>query len=400
MSLFLTKRDGNCILLLVEQEETELYNNVKNVSKGGSFMRKTYIDNIRWITVVLVVLYHVIYMFNGVQTAGVLGPFTDVQYQDVYQYMVYPWFMLLLFVVSGMSARYCLENHTHKEFLKSRTVKLLVPSTLGLFVFWWILGYYNMAFSGAITQMGQIPKPILFLIMAVSGTGALWYIQLLWVFSLVLVLIRMLEKDRFYNVCKKTNVPILILLTALIWGAAQILNTPIVVVYRFGIYGVGFLIGYFCLSHDEVMERVGRFWIPLSVAGVVAGIAFVAVYWGSPYAEHSVLDTPLCNVFAWLATLGVLAFMKKWGNFSNSFSKWMTARSWGLYLFHYLALAMCAYYLSEFAPGLPAVLMYLFVGIAAFGGAFLLYAIIRRIPFLRWCVCGISKKEKKAKQKI
>ena len=363
-------------------------------------MRKTYIDNIRWITVVLVVLYHVIYMFNGVQTAGVLGPFTDVQYQDVYQYMVYPWFMLLLFVVSGMSARYCLENHTHKEFLKSRTVKLLVPSTLGLFVFWWILGYYNMAFSGAITQMGQIPKPILFLIMAVSGTGALWYIQLLWVFSLVLVLIRVLEKDRFYNVCKKTNVPILILLTALIWGAAQILNTPIVVVYRFGIYGVGFLIGYFCLSHDEVMERVGRFWMPLSIAGVVAGITFVAVYWGSPYAEHSVLDTPLCNVFAWLATLGVLAFMKKWGNFSNAFSKWMTARSWGLYLFHYLALAMCAYYLSEFAPGLPAVLMYLFVGIAAFGGAFLLYAIIRRIPFLRWCVCGISKKEKKAKQKI
>ena len=135
MPLFLTERDGNCILLLVEQEETELYNNVKNISKGGSFMRKTYIDNIRWITVVLVVLYHVIYMFNGVQTAGVLGPFTDVQYQDVYQYMVYPWFMLLLFVVSGMSARYCLENHTHKEFLKSRTVKLLVPSTLGLFVF-------------------------------------------------------------------------------------------------------------------------------------------------------------------------------------------------------------------------------------------------------------------------
>ena len=45
-------------------------------------MRKLYIDNIRWITVVLVVLYHVI---------------------------------------------------------KKRTGKLLVPSTLGLLVFWWIL---------------------------------------------------------------------------------------------------------------------------------------------------------------------------------------------------------------------------------------------------------------------
>ena len=37
-------------------------------------MRKLYIDNIRWITVVLVVLYHVIYMFNGIETFGVIGP--------------------------------------------------------------------------------------------------------------------------------------------------------------------------------------------------------------------------------------------------------------------------------------------------------------------------------------
>ena len=59
-------------------------------------MRKVYIDNIRWITVALVVIYHVIYMFNGVETAGVIGPFVKSQYQDVYLYMVYPWFMLLL----------------------------------------------------------------------------------------------------------------------------------------------------------------------------------------------------------------------------------------------------------------------------------------------------------------
>ena len=29
--------------------------------------RKLYLDNIRWMTVVLVVIYHVVYMFNGVQ---------------------------------------------------------------------------------------------------------------------------------------------------------------------------------------------------------------------------------------------------------------------------------------------------------------------------------------------
>lgn len=118
-------------------------------------MRKLYIDNIRWITVVLVVLYHVIYMFNGIETFGVIGPFSDVQYQDAFQYIVYPWFMLLLFVISGMSARYELEHRSEKEFIKKRTGKLLVPSTLGLLVFWWILGYYNLLIGGGLEQMAQ-----------------------------------------------------------------------------------------------------------------------------------------------------------------------------------------------------------------------------------------------------
>ncbi|MBQ1923239.1 MAG: acyltransferase family protein, partial [Lachnospiraceae bacterium] len=83
-------------------------------------MRKTYIDNIRWITVVLVVIYHVIYIFNGVTTYGIIGPFTENQPQDLYQYIVYPWFMLLLFVVSGMSARFELERRSVKQFVRIR----------------------------------------------------------------------------------------------------------------------------------------------------------------------------------------------------------------------------------------------------------------------------------------
>lgn len=162
------------------------YNYVKNNSEGGIFMRKVYIDNIRWITVALVVIYHVIYMFNGVETAGVIGPFVKSQYQDVYLYMVYPWFMLLLFVVSGMCARFCLEGCLDKAFLKKRTQKLLVPSTIGLFVFQWILGYYNM---------------------------------MLWLFSVILVVIRKLEKDRLYSKCEKAPVWLLLLFTIVAYGA-------------------------------------------------------------------------------------------------------------------------------------------------------------------------------------
>ena len=86
-------------------------------------MRKTYIDNIRWITVVLVVLYHVFYVFNAAGVSGCVGPLFDTQYQDAVLYILYPWFMLLLFVVSGMSARFYLDGHSCREFMRSKNDK-------------------------------------------------------------------------------------------------------------------------------------------------------------------------------------------------------------------------------------------------------------------------------------
>ena len=97
-------------------------------------MRRHYLDNIRWITVGLVVLYHVIFMYNSVVTAGVIGPFWEIQYQDAVQYLLYPWFMVLLFLVSGMCARYYLEGHTDRKnekasgALDDRPVRVLVDT--------------------------------------------------------------------------------------------------------------------------------------------------------------------------------------------------------------------------------------------------------------------------------
>ncbi len=366
---------------------------VRNNCKGGTIMRKTYIDNIRWITVVLVVIYHVIYMFNGVTTYGVIGALRDYQPQDMYQYVVYPWFMLLLFVVSGMSARFELDRKGEEGFIRTRTRKYLVPSTIGVLIFGWVLAYFNMMIGGAFESMGAVPKPILFLIMCVSGTGVLWYVQMLWLFSVLLIWIRKLEKDRLYNLCGKAGIVAVLLLTFLVYGAAQILNTPIIIVYRFGIYGVGFFLGYFMFAHDEVMERLEKYWWLFTVLAIASGITFVVMFWGRPYPDHEVVDTLVCNLFAWLGTVGVLAFMKKWGGFENGFTKWMGSKSWGLYVFHYLPIAVVAWYLKLYASDLPPVVIYLLVGVSGFAGAYLLYEIISRIPFVRWCVLGMKKEK-------
>lgn len=370
---------------------------VKNNCKGGKNMdntRRIYLDNIRWITVCIVVIYHVIYMYNGVQPFGVIGPFKEQQLQDAFQYFVYPWMMALLFTVSGMTVRYYMEKHNVKEFIRDKTRKLLVPSTIGLFVFQWILGYYNMKISGALESFESVPGIVRYVIMAISGIGVLWYIQVLWIFSMLLLLVRKFERDRIWKKGEKTPVWLLVLLTVCVYGFSQVLNTPVVTVYRFGIYGFCFFTGYFIFSHDEVVERLSKWWgIFLIVAGAT-GIFYTIYYFGENYAVAPVLNNLPACIYCWFSILAILAFMKKYGDAENKVSRWMLKKSWGIYVFHYLPLACVAYYLRNFTSELPEGIVYIVVGISAFAGALLLYEIIRRIPIICWCVLGLKKEKK------
>lgn len=335
-------------------------------------------------------------MFNGVQQFGVVGPFREWQLQDAFLYLTYPWFMALLFVVSGMSARYYLENHSTKEFLKDKTRKLLVPSTIGLFVFQWILGYFNMQISGGLGDLSAVPKPVLYIIMSVSGIGPLWYIQMLWVLSMLLLPFRKLEKDRLWKLGAKTPVWLIVLLVVLAYGSAQILNTPMITVYRFGIYGFSFFVGYFIFSHDEVIERLSKLWLIFAILAVGFGIAYTVIYFGENYAMEPVINNVLACVYCWFAILAIITSIKKFEDKSNAFCQWMSIKSWGLYVFHYLPLAVAAFYLQQYVPNMPAILVYTIVGVSAFVGAFLLNEVISRIPVIRWCVLGMkSKKDEK-----
>ena len=73
-------------------------------------------------------------MFNGVGAVGGIPDAANIPAFDTIEYIVYPWFMVLLFIIAGMSSRYSLQKRTGKQFIKERAVKLLIPSTLGLFV--------------------------------------------------------------------------------------------------------------------------------------------------------------------------------------------------------------------------------------------------------------------------
>lgn len=357
-------------------------------------MRKYYLDNIRWITIVLVVIYHVIYMYNGIIGYGVIGPFYERQYQDGLMYILYPWFMILLFLVAGMCSRYYLDTHTIKEFIGSRTRKLLVPSTIGLLVIGWIQGYVSMEMSNAFKDIPDtVPEVAMYFIMALSGTGVLWFVQTLWLFSMLLALVRKFEKGKLYKLTSKVNIIALILLVIPVYLSGLIFNAPMISVYRFGIYGFTFFLGYFVFAHDEVVERISKYGILLAVAAVVLGIVYLVLHYGDNYAVMPTVNCIPAVSYAWMSCLAILGCMKKWGDKNTKIGAFLSKRSFGLYVFHYLPLSATAYVLHKYTSvfALPS---YLLTMLAAFFGAYILYEVISRIPILRWCTLGMKKEKK------
>ena len=366
-------------------------------------MRKHWIDNLRWVTVLLVLLYHVIYFYNNKGVFGGVGGFGNgPQYQDVLMYVLYPWFMPLLFLLAGVSARYSLGCHTAKDWFKSRTLKLLVPATIGLFVFQWMTGFFNTHVAGT-DVMAAVPQPFKYFLWAFSGIGPLWFIQDLWLFSLILLLVRKVpcsvKSCGLFASREWLLVAVLVLLGVFFWlGQQTLVFNPrpesadgLWNLYKPVFYFIIFLLGYYVFSRDEVQETLGKAWIPLMAAAVISGTVLTITTFGQNNTIPQYMSTPLNCLYGWLMCLAVMGWFKAKFDRTNAFAAYMTRSSFGIYIVHYLVIASLGYMMKLYTQ-LPPVAIYAILTVAVFTLSPLLYELIRRIPFLRWCVLGIRKK--------
>lgn len=348
-------------------------------------MRKVYLDNIRWATVLLVVLYHVCYLFNGVGVPGGIPGAESIAAFDVAACVVYPWFMVLLFVIAGMSARYSLQKRTGRQFIRERAVKLLVPSTLGLFAVHWVTGYLNIKMGGG---LAYIPAALVYPISAISGIGPLWFIQILFLFSCILVLLQWLDRgDRVWKLCGRAGLIPVLLLAVVIWGAAQLLNMPVLTMYRFGIYFAAFLIGYYVLSHEEIQNAIEAVHTPMLVAAAAGACAYAVYYRGWDYTAPACLQSIVTNVYLWIVVLAVLGNAKKYCNQETAVTKYLSANSFGVYVLHYPVLIVICYilqYHSSFSPGWK----YLIAFALGTPADFMLHEVVKGIPVIRFVVLG------------
>lgn len=352
--------------------------------------RKYYLDNIRWGTVLLVIVYHVVYLFNSV------GVITNIDVQgipqmDAFLCFVYPWFMSLLFVVAGMSARYALSVKTDREFLRERAKRLLVPSIAGIFLLGWVSGWVTNQYADMFAGNGaMIPGVGKYLIYCLCGIGPLWFAHELFLASVVLLLIRLIDKrDKLWEIGGRVNMAVLLLLVFAVWGSSKILNTPLIEVYRNGIYILMFLLGYYIFSHEEVIEGLVKYKLILLTAALITGVAYTVYYYGENYTTHSCLESFFTNFYAWIMIMAILGCARAWCDRENRFTSYMTKRNFGFYALHYPLLVAIAYLVTTYLS-LPMLLKYIVIFLLEMILLPVFYEAVSRIPLLNALLLGKS----------
>ncbi|MDL2301488.1 acyltransferase [Lachnospiraceae bacterium OttesenSCG-928-D06] len=355
-------------------------------------MRKVYLDNIRFIVVGIVVIYHIIYSFNNVQVISNLNV-QGIPQMDAFLYFVYPWFMACLFLIGGIGARYSLEKRGGKQFIKERAKRLLLPAIAGIFITGWILGYVTTMYNGMfVGEMANLPGIIRYLIRCMIGIGPLWFAHELFLASVVLLIVRTVDKkDKLWELGGKLNIVGILLLVLPVWGSSFLFNTPLIEVYRNGIYVFLFLLGYYIFSHESVINCLVTYKLPLLLAGILLGILYTVYYYGQNYTTASCLQSPFTNIYLWIMILAILGCGKAWLDKTNKFTQYMSSRSFAIYVLHMPLIVYSAYLLDTYTE-LSMIWIYIILFLLCVTVLPLIIEIIKKIPGLRFLLLGENGK--------
>lgn len=288
-------------------------------------MRKHYIDNLRNLTILLLFPVHTFMIWNDFGSGFYIWQ-GENKLLSTLIVLLNPWFMPILFVLAGMSARYALDKQSNKEFVIQRIHKLLIPFIFGMILI--------------------VPFQIVFRFMPYSKA----------------------EKQA-------EKIPLLGVLLFFI---------PIWLMYylgNFGGFSLGkslalFLIGFYFLSNDVVMETMER------------NIKWLAILWGMGtvmlvvlYYRFSFYGDLWINFIGWVSIMVLLVLGKKFLDKETRFTKYFNSASYSIYILHQSILVALAYYVVRICDNLYIQIFSICVG--SFVLTILTYHFIRLIPIVR-----------------
>ena len=343
-------------------------------------MRKHYIDNLRNLTILLLFPIHTFMIWNDFGTKFYIWQ-GDNRLLSTLIVLINPWFMPILFVIAGISARYSLEKRSNKEFVMQRIVKLLIPFLCGmvllvpfqtLFARKFFYGY-----DGGLLDNLKYFFTHLTDFSGYDGAftpGQLWFILFLFIISMVsLIIFKFVPYESAAKKAEKLPAFGVLFLFIPIWLMYYLGN--------FGGFSLGknlalFLIGYYILSNDRVIDRIERNIRWLTALWVIGIIALGVLYY-----KFSYYGDLWINFIGWLSILVLLILGKKLLNRKTGFTEYFNKASYPVYILHQSVLVALAYYVVQICDIL--LIQVLCICIGSFVLTMLLYHLIKYIPFVR-----------------
>ncbi|MCK9581798.1 MAG: acyltransferase family protein [Methanoregula sp.] len=355
-------------------------------------VRLHYIDNLRWICILMLFPFHIALVFYPEWYGFYVSSGSSSEVAHTIVVSVEPWIMPLLFCIAGMSMKFALQKRTPLMYLKERVRKLLIPFLAGLVLICPVIAYYALKFHMGYT--GNIAGAFVHFfstiytiqdrrgILGDFSVDHLWFIIFLFIISVVTLAVVLSIRRLAGHPPNPGNVRLTVLV---------LLFIPVWLLNFIGFYMTGyslvsyfamFLIGYYLLAMDPVQARLENYWAILLAAWIILtiGVMWICgislgydeVFWG--YSAAYVLT-------GWIGILALMGTGRHLLDCSNTFTAYMCAASYPVYILHQVILVAIAYYVVTFriSPALQFSVILVFSLLLTFS----CYEIIRRIPGVR-----------------
>ncbi len=318
--------------------------------------RKHYIDNLRWVCILLLVPFHAAIAHNSWGEANYIH-FEESKVLSAFVVLVSPWYMALMFVLAGTSARYSLQKRTAKEFLAERAKRLLFPLILGLLTVVPVMAYYADVFwnhyAGNFFGHYQIFFSRFTDLTGYDGgftPGHLWFLLYLFFVSVLALAIICLQerfgkKNRFSPRKRLPNPGIGIVYAC---GLLPAVAKPVLNMNgkSAGAFFSLFMLGYYLLSQEEILAQIKKYRLPSLLVFLVSDTANVCLYlWSN--LSGGLLNLATMQAALWFGILAALGYGQAYFNGSCKLTRWLSENSFLFYIWHFMWLVVCQFYMHR-----------------------------------------------------
>lgn len=346
-----------------------------------SNMRRVYIDNLKWMFIFLLIPYHAAMAWN------VWGEPNYIFFEGnkiISSIVVFlnPYFMPFMFLAAGISTRFALQKRTIRQYLVERLKRLLMPFVFGTLLIMPLMTYiadkFNCGYHGNLFEHYLVFFHKFTDLTGADGgfsVGQFWFILYLFLISCLSLGLIVLQKKvmpecridlPLWMICL-FGLPLPFLHELLSIGGKSIAE-----------YMYMFLTGYYIFSSETISKTENYKWLFLCIGSIAAFLYVYFILWSA--GQYPMLKISK-YVSEWFMSAGLLGIGKKYFLFHGKVSQYMTKRSYGFYVFHYICIVLMQYVMYQWYPE-NIVLLYMMPVLGAYCLTFMCCEICIRIPIL------------------